>query len=183
MGYDARRRRRTHLHTSCLTTTRKAGGVMARRGANFDDVEKLHKAFKQFQVRLPDAGDKVLEATSRKIATQGRSKLSSRPGSRGDYKRMPQHLNQATIGGHHGIELQRGGTMIAAEYGTTFHWVFGTRVVAKSMKRRVFGARVKRWTSGKVVGKLIKAELPKTERELAIAFDKQAERIFDKAGL
>jgi hypothetical protein len=156
---------------------------MAKAGMKFDDLAKLELVFKKFAVRLPEAGDKVLEQTSQQIARQGKSKLGSRPGSRGKYKRMPQDISQETIGGHHGIELQAGGTMIAAEYGTTFHWVFGRRVVAKTMKRRVFGARVKRWTSGKVIGKLVKAELPKTEKQLAIAFNKEAQKMFDKAGL
>lgn len=147
------------------------------------DLQKLEKALKQFAVRLPAAGDRVLEDTSRQIARQAKSKLASRPGSRGSYKRMPQDISQETIGGHHGIELQRGGTMIAAEYGSNFHHVFGRRIPVKSMKRRVFGARVKRWTSGKVVGKTVKADLPKTERKLAIAFDKEAERLFDRQGI
>ena len=148
-----------------------------------DDMLKLEKALKQFAVRLPKAGDKVLETTSEQMARRSKSKLGSRPGSRGSYKRMPEDISQETIGGHHGIELARGGTMIAAEYGATFHWVFGNRIQANKMKRRVFGARVKRWTSGKVVGKTVKAELPKTERKLAIAFDKEAERIFDRQGI
>jgi hypothetical protein len=156
---------------------------MAKIGMQRGDLEKLEKAIKQFAVRLPKAGDKVLEDTSELMARQAKSKLSSRPGSRGNYKRMPQHISQATIGKSHGIELQAGGTMIAAEYGTTFHWVFGNRVTAKSMVRRVFGARVKRWTSGKVVGKAVKADLPRAERKLAIAFDKEAERIFDRQGI
>ena len=156
---------------------------MAKRGMQMDDLLKLQKALKQFAVRLPESGDKVLEDTSRDMARQAKSKLGSRPGSRGSYKRMPEDISQETIQGHHGIELQRGGTMIAAEYGSNFHHVFGNRIPVKSMKRRVYGARVKRWTSGKVVGKAVKADLPKTERKLAIAFDKEAERIFDRQGI
>ena len=156
---------------------------MAKAGMQMQDLQKLEKALKQFAVRLPEAGDKVLEDTARLMAREGKSKLASRPGSRGSYKRMPEDISQETIGGHHGIELQRGGTMIAAEYGATFHWVFGNRVTAKAMKRRVFGARVKRWTSGKVVGKAVKADLPRAERKLAIAFDKEAEKLFDRQGI
>ena len=147
------------------------------------DLERLEKSMRQMAVKLPKAGEKVLEKTSEQMARQSKSKLSSRPGSRGSYKRMPEDISQKSKGKIHGIELQAGGTMIAAEYGANFHHVFGNRVPAKSMKRRVFGARVKRWTSGKVVGKLVKADLPKTERKLAVAFDKEAEKIFSKAGL
>jgi hypothetical protein len=81
------------------------------------------------------------------------------------------------------VSIDRGGTAIAAEFGATFHTVFGKRVKQASMKRRVFGARVKRMLSGKVVGKVIKADLPSMERNLAITFDQTAEADFRKAGL
>ena len=156
---------------------------MAKVGMQRGDLETLERTMRQFAVKLPAAGDRVLKDTSNQMARQSKSKLSSRPGSRGGYKRMPQDISQETKGKHHGIELARGGTMIAAEYGATFHWVFGKRVAAKSMKRRVYGGRVKRWTSGKVVGKTVKADLPRAERELAVAFDREAEKAFTKAGL
>ena len=157
---------------------------MAKLGIQgLDDIAKLERTLKLFAVRLPEAGDKSLERTSHKVANQSRGKLSSRAGSRGKYKRMPEDMGQESKGKFHGIELQRGGTMIAAEYGATFHVVFGKRVTAKSMKRRVFGARVKRLTSGKIVGKTVKADLPRAEKDLALTFDKRAEADFRKAGL
>ena len=144
---------------------------------------KLERTMKLFAVRLPAAGDKELHDTSEKMARKSTSKLGSRPGSRGNYHRMPEDIDQMTKGKFHGVELARGGTMIAAEYGATFHHVFGEKIEAKKMKRRVFGARVKRWTAGKVVGKTVKADIPRLERDLAITFDRTAEKLFTKAGL
>lgn len=147
------------------------------------DLLKLQKAFKQFAVRLPDAADEVLVQTAKTITRESASKVMSRPGSRGGYKREPGAYDAVIRNAANAVEIQRGGTAIAAEYGANFHTVFGNRVVAKTMKRRVFGARVKRWRSGKVVGKLIKADLPAAEKRLAIAFDKEAEKTFDRLGL
>lgn len=147
------------------------------------DLVRLEQALKLFRVRLPDAGEKVLGDTAEKIAKESKGKVMSRPGSRGSYHREPESYDTQMRSGAHAVEIERGGTAVAAEYGANYHYVFGHRVLAKSMKRRVFGARVKRWTSGKVTGKLIKADLPAAEKRLAIAFDKSAERTFDRLGL
>lgn len=150
---------------------------------NSKDLVALHKAFKQFQVILPDAGDDVLKDTAKMITRESAGKVMSRPGSRGGYKREPGSYDAVMRNQAPAVEIQRGGTAVAAEYGANFHVVFGNRVAAKSMKRRVFGARVKRWRSGKVVGKLVKADLPAAEKRLAIAFDKTAEKTFTRLGL
>lgn len=147
------------------------------------DLKRLEQAIKLFAVRLPDEGEKVLAKTAKSMAGDAASKVMSRPGSRGSYHREPEAYDTAKRSGAHAVDIQGGGTAIAAEYGATYHYVFGRRVTAKSMKRRVFGARIKRWSSGKVVGKLIKADLPAAEKRLAIAFNKDAERVFDRLGL
>lgn len=150
---------------------------------NSKDLVALHKAFKLFQVQLPDAGDDVLKDTAKMIARESASKVQSRPGSRGSYKREPGAYDAKMRNQAPSVEIQRGGTAIAAEYGANFHVVFGNRVAAKSMKRRVFGGRVKRWRSGKVVGKLVKTDLPDAEKRLAKAFDQTAEKTFTRLGL
>ena len=147
------------------------------------DLMKLEKAMKLFAVRLPDAADQVLVDTAKDISSDSRNVVMSRPGSRGSYKRQPDAYDAVIRNKANAVEIERGFTAIAAEYGANFHTVFGNRVAAKSMKRRVFGARVKRWRSGKVVGKLIKTDLPAAEKRLAIAFDKEAEKTFDRLGL
>lgn len=147
------------------------------------DLMKLEKAMRLFAVRLPDAADEVLVDTVRDISKDSASVVMSRPGSRGSYKREPDAYDAVIRNKANAIEIQRGFTAIAAEYGANFHHVFGKRVPVKSMKRRVFGARVKRWRSGKVVGKLVKTDLPAAEKRLAIAFDKEAEKTFTRLGL
>lgn len=147
------------------------------------DLVKLEKALKLFAVRLPEAGQQELKDTTELIDRAATSLVSQRPGSRGSYKREPTAYGHTIRNREPAVEIARGFTAIAAEYGANFHTVFGNRVPAKSMKRRVFGARVKRWKSGKVVGKLIVTDLPKAERRLAKAFDKEAERTFTRMGL
>ncbi len=147
------------------------------------DLQRLELVFKQFAVRLPEAGEKVLKKTAQQNTRRSAGAVMGRPRSSGRYKREPGAYSAKEKKGYQGIEIKAGGTAIAAEYGTAFHTVFGRRVPVKSMKRRVFGARVKRATSGKVVGRVVKDDLPKAERRLAIAFDETAEAAFTKAGL
>lgn len=147
------------------------------------DLDKLEKAFKAFLVRLPDAGEDAIAKSVQRDATQSKSTLSSRPGASGKYKREPEAYSDVMYKGDPAVRIEGGGTAIGAEFGTTYHTVFGRKVLAKSMKRRVFGARTGRGRLGKVVGKTAKANLPKTEREVALAFDKAAERQLRKAGL
>ena len=147
------------------------------------DLIKLERALKLFAVRLPDAGEKVLEKTAEQNAGRSGSLVMSRPRARGKYKREPGAYSDVKRKGAHSIKIEAGGTAIGAEFGANFHTVFGKRVAAKSMKRRVFGGRVKRNTSGKVVGQTVKKDLPQAERRLAVAFDKAAEKEFRKAGL
>ena len=150
---------------------------------NTKDLVKLEKAMKLFAVRLPDAAEDELKDTTNLIEKAAVGAVSQRPGSRGGYKREPGAYHHGMRNKAPAVEIDRGFTAIGAEYGANYHVVFGNRVLAKSMKRRVFGARVKRWTAGKVVGKLIKADLPKAEKRLAIAFDKEAEKTFTRLGL
>lgn len=147
------------------------------------DLLKLERAMRRFAVRLPDAGDEVLEDTAEMMERDSSRAVATRPGSRGSYHREPGAYGTAVRNGAHAVTIERGGTAVAAEYGANYHHVFGRRVLAKSMKRRVFGGRVKRWRSGKVVGKLVKADIPHAEKRLAIAFDKAAEAEFTKLGL
>lgn len=147
------------------------------------DLVRLERTLKLFAVRLPDAGEKSLEDTAAKNAKRSKGEVMSRPRSRGKYHREPEAYSETVRAGAHAIEIERGGTAIAAEFGANFHTVFGKRIPVKSMKRRVFGARVKRNTSGKVVGKTVKADLPAAEKRLALAFDRTAEKLFRKAGL
>lgn len=147
------------------------------------DLDKLEGVFKRFRVKLPEAGEKALAEAVQRDATQSKSTLSSRPGASGRYKREPEAYSDVMYRGDPAVRIEGGGTAIGAEFGTTYHTVFGRKVLAKSMKRRVFGARVGRGRLGKVVGKTAKANLPKTERDVALAFDREAEREFRKAGL
>jgi hypothetical protein len=147
------------------------------------DLDKLERAFKRFQVRLPEAGEKALGEAVERDARQSAQTLQSRPGASGRYKREPGAYSDVVYKGDPAVRIEGGGTAIGAEFGTTYHYVFGRKVLAKSMKRRVFGARTGRGRLGKVVGKTAKANLSKTEREIALAFDREAEAEFRKAGL
>jgi hypothetical protein len=156
---------------------------MAATGIERSGLPALEAAFKAFAVRLPEAGEEELKDTVRKNTTRSAQAVMSRPGSSGKYHREPDAYSDTVKAGAPAIEIARGGTAIAAEFGANFHTVFGKRVPVKSMKRRVFGARVKRNLSGKVVGRVVKADLPAAERRLAVAFDRAAEREFTKRGL
>jgi hypothetical protein len=150
----------------------------------YGDIKQLDLALKHLQVRLPKAGTEVIEGFAQDISRDAASLVMSRPGSSGRYKREPQAYDfTASRGGHPAVKIARGGTAIGAEFGATYHHVFGRRVPQRSMKRRVFGARVKRALSGKVVGKATKAGLPRVERDLAVTFDRTAESEFRKRGL
>jgi len=155
-----------------------------KSGMNSRDLQKLQASLNRLRTKLPEAGTEVLEDAARSHSTKAASAVMTRPGSSGRYKREPEAYDwTANRGGDPAVSIERGGTAIAAEFGATFHTVFGRRVPQKSMKRRVFGARVKRTLSGKVVGRTIKQDLPNMERELAITFDRTAEADFRKAGL
>jgi hypothetical protein len=155
-----------------------------KSGMNTRDLQKLQASINRLRTKLPEAGTDVLEDAARSHATKAASAVMSRPGSSGNYKREPEAYDwTANRGGDPAVSIDRGGTAVAAEFGATYHTVFGKRVAQKSMKRRVFGARVKRALSGKVVGKTIKQDLPSMERDLAVAFDRTAEAEFRKAGL
>ena len=147
------------------------------------DIAKVEKVLKSFATRLPEAGALSLEDTAETVARASKGVVMHRPRSRGNYHREPGAYSDVIRKGAPAIEIERGGTAIAAEFGANFHTVFGHRIAAKSMKRRVFGGRVKRNTSGKVVGATVKKDLPRAERDLALAFDKTAEKAFRKAGL
>lgn len=158
---------------------------MARgKGIDTRDLKQLNLAMKQLQARLPKAGEQVIADFAQDTARDAASRVMSRPGSRGNYKREPEAYDwTASRGGDPAVSIERGGTAIGAEFGANFHTVFGHRVPARSMRRRVFGARVKRTLSGKVVGRATKDGLPRAERDLAIAFDRTAEAEFRKRGL
>jgi len=152
---------------------------------NDRDLRQLQAAFNALRTRLPEAGTQVLEDTAHDVSKRAAGAVMSRPGSSGRYKRDPDAYDwTASRNGHPAVEISGSSpTAVGAEFGATYHTVFGRRVAAKSMKRRVFGARVKRALSGKVVGRTTKAMLPKVERDLAIAFDRTSEREFTKRGL
>lgn len=155
-----------------------------KKGIDYRDLKQLDLAMKTLQARLPKAGEEVIEGFAEDTARDAARAVMSRPGSSGKYKRQPEAYDYtASRGGHPAVEIERGGTAIGAEFGATYHTVFGNRVTQRSMKRRVFGARVKRTLSGKVVGRVTKAGLPKVERDLAVAFDRTAEKEFRKRGL
>ena len=157
---------------------------MAKVGMRYSDVQQLNLAMKTLQVRLPKAGEQVLQDFAQDISRDAASLVMSRPGSSGKYHREPEAYDwTSSRGGHPAVEIERGGTAIAAEFGATYHTVFGHRVTQRSMKRRVFGARVKRALSGKVVGRATKKGLPVVERDLAVTFDRTAEMEFRKRGL
>jgi hypothetical protein len=158
---------------------------MARKvGMDTRDLRAVQAAINTFRTVLPEAGTKVLEEAAKDNSRKAASAVMSRPGASGKYKREPEAYDwERSRGGHPAVAIERGGTAIGAEFGANFHTVFGRRVSAKSMKRRVFGARVKRTLSGKVVGRVTKQALPGMERDLAIAFDHTAEREFTKRGL
>ena len=158
--------------------------MASRKGIDTRDLKQLNLAMKQLQVRLPKAGTEVLEGFAQDVECDASRLVMTRPGSRGSYKREPQAYDwTANRRGHPAVSIERGGTAIGAEFGATYHTVFGRRMLAKDMKRRVYGARVKRLLSGKVVGKATKLGLPKAEKDLALAFDKTAEAEFRKRGL
>ena len=136
------------------------------------------------RVKLPDAAEAELAEIVGDDATDAQQFLSGRPGSRGRYKREPERIGHTdNYRGRPAAIIERGGTMVAAEFGTKLHYVWGRPVQARSMKRRVFGARVGRGRLGKVVGKTAERNLPQTERRIAVAFDKAAESEFRRAGL
>jgi hypothetical protein len=135
------------------------------------------------RTRLPQAGTEALEDAVVRNTAKSAQAVLGRPGASGKYHREPEAYDETTRKGAPAIRIQGGGTAIAAEYGATYHTVFGRRVKAASMRRRVFGARVKRNTSGKVVGRVVKADLPALERRVAVAFDRAAESVFDREGL
>lgn len=146
------------------------------------DVKRLTAALKRFPNELIDAGQDALEETTKQLAKDAKHAVRARPGG-GSYKREPGAYRATKTGGNPGVSIQGGGTAIAAEYGTTWHTVFGDRIRASTMKRRVFGAQVSGDLDGYVVGKLVKRNMPGDEKDLAKALDREAERQFKKAGL
>jgi hypothetical protein len=156
---------------------------MPTTGIDDRDLRRLQASLNAMRVQLPQAGTDALEDSAKQNTRRSAQAVQSRPGSSGKYKREPGAYSQTVRNGAPAIKIQGGGTAIGAEFGATYHTVFGRRVKAASMRRRVFGARVKRQTSGKVVGRVVKADLPALERRVALAFDKSAERVFDKQGL
>lgn len=158
--------------------------MAAGYSVNTKDLERLHKAFRRLRVRLPEAAEKELAKVVGDDAQDAARFAMSRPGARGKYKREPEAYGHVdSYKGDPAITIERGGTAIGAEFGTTYHTVFGTKMLAKSMRRRVFGARTGRGRLGKVAGKTAEKNLPKTERRVAVAFDKEAEREFRRQGL
>jgi len=151
---------------------------------NTRDLDKLERAFRRMRVKLPDAAEAELAEIVGDDAQDAQGFLSGRPGSRGAYKRQPERIGHVdNYRGHPAATIERGGTMVAAEFGTKLHYVWGRPVQARSMKRRVFGARVGRGRLGKVVGKTAERNLPDTERRIAVAFDHAAEAEFRRLGL
>ena len=158
---------------------------MARKtGMDTKDLDALERAFKRFRVRLPAAAEDALEDSVKTDTRDAAQFLAKRPGASGKYKRDPGAYRFAENRGAPAVEISSSSpTAVGAEFGTNVHWVFGRKVAAKSMKRRVFGARTGRGRLGKVVGKTAERNIPKTERRIAIAFDKGAAKILKREGL
>lgn len=128
-----------------------------------------------------DAADDELEQIAEDHARKAAQRVRSRPGG-GVYRREPDAYDAETRGGAPAISIEGGGTAIGAEFGRRFHDVFGRRVTASSMSRRVFPVPAS-GRLGYVVGAIIEGDTRRMEDRLSRAIDKRAEAEFRRRGI
>lgn len=103
--------------------------------ASMKQLDQLESAQRAMIRTVPKAGDKALVDGAELVVRLAKQKVRGRPGvSGGGYKREPEAISSRAST----IIIAGGGTMVAAEFGTAFHYVNGRRISAAAMTRRVF---------------------------------------------
>lgn len=103
--------------------------------ASMKALDQLEGAQRAMIRTVPKAGDEALVDAAEMVVKLSKAAVRSRPGvSGGGYRREPESISSRESV----IIIAGGGTMVAAEFGTAFHFVGGRRVSAGAMTRRVF---------------------------------------------